>query len=121
MTTKILASMLFLALAVTVRADTRAVEMRIAGEHRSVTGETTESARLLALADARHKAAQAAIARLQGRADVKALRLRPVQLEAYAAVLVDIEDQQAGATTTATPVRPQVTARLSADGAACRM
>ena len=113
--------MLFLALAVTVRADTRAVEMRIAGEHKSIKGDTTASARLLALADARHKAMQAAIAHLQGRADVKALRLRPVQLEAYAAVLVDIEDQPAGATRTATPVRAQVTARLDAEDAARRM
>jgi molybdenum-dependent DNA-binding transcriptional regulator ModE len=74
---KTLASMLLLTLAVPAVADTRTVEMRITGKHKSVTGDTTESARLLALADARHKATQAAVAHLQGRADVKALRLRP--------------------------------------------
>ena len=121
MKTKILAAMLFLALTVAGRADTRVVEMRITGEHKPVTGDTIESARLLALADARHKAVHAAVGHLQQRADVKALRLRPAQLEAYAAVLVDLEDQQAGATRTATPVRAQVMARLDAGDAARRM
>ena len=99
-------------------AAARAVEIRITGEHRVVVADTPESARQLAIVDARRKALQAAVARLLQRADVKALRLTPRQLEAFAAVLVDVDEPPPATASLGSAVRLTLRAMLDADAAA---
>ena len=57
----------------------------------SVYAQSADSAGQLALAEAQRKAWQAAVTRLNSRPDVKALRLTPVQLEAFTAAIVEID------------------------------
>lgn len=119
--TAVLSGAVAVSVAVPVSAETRAIVMPITGEHRMVKGDTPESARQLALADARRKAIQALVTRLQERADVKALQLKRVELEAFTAVMVDIEEQPAAPTAARSAVRVRVRARLDAGEAAHRM
>jgi tetratricopeptide (TPR) repeat protein len=117
----VLACLVVLALPATLRAESRILETRITGEHRMGRGDTPESARRLALADARSKAVTWAIGHLERRTDVRALRLTPFQLHAYAAVIVDIPalpDRTEHASTKATL---QVRARLEVANAARQM
>jgi len=81
----------------------QSTELRATGEHRATPADTADAARRFALVDARKKTWQAAISRLQGLADVKALGLRPRQLDAYVAVLLDVEET--GTASTRTPVQ----------------
>jgi tetratricopeptide (TPR) repeat protein len=83
-----LLSLAVLSLVFSARAWGQSVEIRVAGEHRAVAGDTPELAKALARADARQKAAHAAVARLGEVAGVRALGLKPGELEAFTAVLV---------------------------------
>jgi tetratricopeptide (TPR) repeat protein len=106
MAVKTLSWMLCLAVAGPALAQTPAVEIRVTGEHRAASGDTAELARGLALVDARRKAWAAAVTQLQSRADLKALGLTPAQVEAYTAVIVEIEEPPAP--TAPAPSRPLV-------------
>jgi len=75
-----LACLLILNLAIVARAQSPA------------TGDT---AKQLAAMDARFKAWRTAATQLLGRADVKALRLKPVEVEAYTAVILDTGEPRA--------------------------
>ncbi len=113
--------MTVLALPATVVAQSPTIEIRVTGSHRTTAGDTPELARDLALLDARHKAWQTAIAHLQSSPDVKALNLKPGYVEAYTAVVLDAEEQQASAPPAAGSQQVEVRARLDAAGAARRM
>src|SRR5688500_3945478 len=91
------AGMTVLALTATVGAQSPTIEIQVTGEHSVTAGGTPELARDLALLDARHKAWQTAIGRLQSLPDVKALHLKPGYVEAYTAVLLDAEESPASA------------------------
>src|SRR5262245_18706694 len=99
-----------LACATSVSAQSSAIEFVVTGEHVMASGDTPDSARPLALADARWNAWQTAVSRLQSRDDVKALRLSQVQLEAFTTVLLDIGEEPA--TTSSTATRGSVQARV---------
>jgi tetratricopeptide (TPR) repeat protein len=79
-------------------------------------GDTPDSARRLARADAHRKAWQAAATQLQSRADVKALRLTQRETEAFAAVVVEIEEPPLPAGPAA-QARVEVPVRGRLDGA----
>jgi tetratricopeptide (TPR) repeat protein len=74
-------------------AQSQVVEIRATGSHRPATGDTPESARQLALVDAQTKAVQAAVTRLQGVAEVKALGLSLLQLEAFTSVILELHTE----------------------------
>src|SRR6185503_927596 len=90
------------------------LELRVTGRAGTRAGDSSESARRLALADARRRALESAAAHLRERADIKALKLAPGQLEAFTAVLVDVVEPASEPTNG----RMAVVARLDAEGAA---
>jgi tetratricopeptide (TPR) repeat protein len=92
---KFFALLLALTCGVPLAAHAQAIQIRATGEHRAAAGQSPDAAQQLALVDARRKVWREAVKRLETRADVKALQLKPGQLEAYAAVLVEIEEQPA--------------------------
>jgi tetratricopeptide (TPR) repeat protein len=96
-------------------AAARVTEVRVTGTHTAAAGDTPDSARRLALADARRKALQAMVENLQQRVDIKALRLKPAHLEAFAAPIVHIEETGGGGTA---PGRIDAVARIDAADAA---
>jgi tetratricopeptide (TPR) repeat protein len=65
------------------------VVIAVAGIARAQSQPAADGARELALVDARFKAWQTTVTQLLGRADVNALRLKPVEVEAYTAVILD--------------------------------
>jgi hypothetical protein len=56
------------------------VNVPATGEYRAAAGENVETAKQLALADARRNALREAVTRLQSTAEVKGLSLKPNQL-----------------------------------------
>src|SRR5688572_19171457 len=113
---KTAASILALIVATTVQASAQPAEVRATGEHRPTVGDTADSARRLALVDARGNTLRAVVTRLQTRADVKNLRLTPSQLEAFAAVIVEVEAEPGPAAPAGgrTPVQVRARTRLDA-------
>jgi tetratricopeptide (TPR) repeat protein len=98
------------------------MEIRVTGEHTASAGDTPESARRLAFADAQQKAVRAAVTRLLDRADVKALQLKPIEAEALTLSLLEIEPPPPGAQPAPRgPFQLQVRAFLDAEDAARRM
>ncbi len=93
MRVKCLAWVLVLTYATAAGAQTATIEFDVTGEHRMTTGDTAESARQLALVDARRKAWETAAVRLQDRADVKGLRLTQNQIEAFAPMMLEIREE----------------------------
>ena len=121
MSARFIIPVVLLALTAVAHGETKVLEIRVIGEHRLLPGDTAESATQLAIVDGRQKARQAAIAQLRGRADVTALRLTQVQLEAYSAVIVDIEAPSERAGGSAATVRIDLRARVDVDQAARQM
>jgi tetratricopeptide (TPR) repeat protein len=121
--------LLVLTLATVAHAQSPVVEIRVAGTHTIASGDTPASALQLALADANGKAWQAAASRLRSRADIKALRLQPAQLDAGIAGILDIEPVPAAPAAAARQATVQVAAtaqvtlrlRLNAGDAARRI
>jgi tetratricopeptide (TPR) repeat protein len=97
------------------------IELRASAEQTALAGDTPDFARQRALVDARRKATAAAVARLQGIDAIKMLRLTPLQLEAFTAVLLEIEDPPAATSTDGTSTRVLVRARIDTEAAARRM
>jgi tetratricopeptide (TPR) repeat protein len=87
------AAILVLTCATSAQAQSTTTVLRATGEHTPAVGDTADSARQLAQVDARIKLLQATLARVQADGAVKALRLRPGQLEAYVAVIVEMEEE----------------------------
>ena len=69
-------------------AQPTATEIRVTGEHPMAKIDTPDSAKQLALVDAERKMLLEAVARLQDLPEVKALHLKPNQLDAYAAAIL---------------------------------
>src|SRR5262245_21086870 len=76
-------------------AQSATIEFDVTGEHRMTRGDTEESARQLALVDARRKAWGTAVQRLQDRGDLKSLRRTPAQVEAFTATMLEMQEQPA--------------------------
>ena len=93
MPVKTLGWVLVLAYATAAGAQSAAIELDVTGEHRLTAGDTAESARQLALVDARRKAWETAFLRLQDRSDVKALRLTQDQIEAFVPIVLEIREE----------------------------
>ena len=90
------------------------LEIRVTGRAGARAGDPPESARRLALVDARRRALESAVAHLRERADIKGLKLAPPYLEAFTAVLVDVVEPASNPT----DGRIAVVARVDAEGAA---
>jgi Tfp pilus assembly protein PilF len=119
---KFLALLLALMCGAQAAARAQAIQIRATGEHRAAAGQSADWSRQLALVDAHRKVWREAVKRLETRADVKALRLKPGQLEAYAAVLVEIEEQPALPRKGASPVQQSlVRAAISPHDVVARM
>jgi tetratricopeptide (TPR) repeat protein len=110
----IIASVLLLTVLDMPGADANPLELRVTGRAGTRAGDPPESARRLALADARRRALESAAAHLRERADIKALKLAPGHLEAFTAVLVDVVEPASEPTNG----RIAAVARLDAAGAA---
>ena len=117
---RIVAGIGVLICAIPALAQSPPTEIRVVGEHAAIHGDTAELAGQLALVDAQRKAWQAALLQLQGRPDVRTLKLTPVQLEAYTAVILETEEQPARSSA-ANRTQVPLTARFDANGAARRM
>ena len=92
---KILTGTLVLALASSAFAQAPATDIRVTVEQPMTAIDTPDSAKQLALVDARRKTQQEAVGRLKDLAEVKALQLKPDQLDAYAAAILNIQEQSA--------------------------
>jgi tetratricopeptide (TPR) repeat protein len=103
------------------QAQTPASEIRVTGEHRMVDGESVETARDLALIDARQKAHAAAIVRLRETPEISALALEAAHLEAFALVVVPIEEPASAAGPTRGAYRTPVSATVHPRAIAQRM
>jgi tetratricopeptide (TPR) repeat protein len=99
---------------------TPAVEIRATGEY-ALIGTPADSAKQLALADARRKALQDAVAQLRDLPEVQTLPLKPTQLEAYAAALLDPEEQSGRSITAGPTYRAEVLLRFDPNEVAVRM
>ena len=121
-------TLLTTAIAVTVaaasgaRAQAPIIDLTVTGEHRMIAGDTAESAKRFALANGRAKAVSDTVAAMQGRTDIAALKLTPVQLEAFVGVMLAVEEiPQASARAGSSSARVALRARLDAGDAPRRM
>ena len=115
-------TILVLFLATYAQAQSSIITIDVTGEHRMTNGDTADSATQLARVDALRRAWSAASTQLQSREDVKALNLTPLQVEAFAAVLLELQEQPARTSTTARgPVHVQLRARMDGEAAAQRI
>ena len=95
-------------------AQSPATEIRVTGEHPMANVEPA-TAKQLALVDAEHKTLIEVGVRLQALPDVKALQLKPNQLDAYAAAIADIQEQPTRTSATAGRAVYQVDVLLRLD------
>jgi tetratricopeptide (TPR) repeat protein len=107
---------LVLTLASSAFAQSPAIEIRVTGEHTMAGGDTPDWAKQFALVDATRKAWQQTVTRLQDLAEVKALQLKPIQLDAYAAALVETQQQSERTTAAANRSVYQVDVLVRLDG-----
>jgi tetratricopeptide (TPR) repeat protein len=94
-----------LSVATVAHAQSSIIAIDVTGEYKAVSGDTPDLARQLARVDAQRRAWSTAATRLQSRDDVKALQLTPLQVEAFAAILLELEDQPVASPTTRDPVQ----------------
>ena len=109
---RLIASAVLLAIPAVSAAQNTAIELDVTGEHRLVAGDTGESAREFARLDAHRRAGRAVAAALQKRADFAALKLAPVEWDAYAAGLIETEEPPAAASQGPALVRVTLRARF---------
>jgi tetratricopeptide (TPR) repeat protein len=112
---KILAAALVLSFATYAHAQSAITAIDVTGEHTMASGDTADLAKQLARVDAQLRAWRIAVTGLQGRDDVKALRVTPVQVEAFTAVLLDLEEQPPSNTSAVTRGPVEVRLRGSMD------
>jgi tetratricopeptide (TPR) repeat protein len=119
---KSLVAILVFGMATYAHAQPSVIAIDVTGEHTSVSGDTPDSAKTLARVDARRRAWSATAAQLQSHDDVKALQLTPLQVEAFAAILLELEESPAGtASTTQGPVQVRLHGRMDRNAAARRI
>jgi len=90
---KLLTGLLILIVATGASAQSSVIAIDVTGEHRIANGDTPDAAKQFARVDAQRRAWQTAVTQLQGSQDIKALQLTPRQVEAFAAVLLELEEQ----------------------------
>jgi tetratricopeptide (TPR) repeat protein len=114
---------LSVAVAASVHAQPAATEIRVVGQHTIAPTDTPELARQLAHIDGQRAAWRDAVARLRSRADVIALHLKPAELDAYTAVIVEAEAAPPTQSPPATngEMRLRLRARLDAPAAVNQM
>lgn len=115
-TVKILAGLFVLTVAASAHAQTSPIAIDVTGEHRMTNSETPDSAKQLARIDAQRRAWSTASTRLQTRDDVKAMRLTPIEVDAFTAVLLELQEQPAQTASTAARGPVQVRLRSQMDG-----
>lgn len=113
---KLLAGLLVLAVATSAHAQSSLIAVDVTGEHRMATGDTPNSAKQLARVDAQRRAWSAVSTRLQNRDDVKALRIAPLEVAAFTAILLELQEQPAQTASTSTRGSVQVRLRGQMDG-----
>ena len=102
-------------------AQAQVIEVRATGEHK-LNGGTSSSAKQLALVDAARKAWRETASHLGGVAEVKALQLKPAQMDAFIAAMVELEEQSTSpAVQDGQTYRVDVVVRLDAVDVARRM
>jgi tetratricopeptide (TPR) repeat protein len=111
---KLLSTALILAVPAAPAAQSRGVDIQVTGAHRLLNGDTPESARQLAMVDARRQAVRAAVKTLSSRADVAAIKLSPIELEAYVSAMIELEETPS-TDTPAVPPTARVNMRASID------
>jgi tetratricopeptide (TPR) repeat protein len=114
---------LWVAVAASLYAQSPAIEIRVVGQHTIASTDTPELGRQLAYIDGQRAAWREAAARLRTRADVMALHLKPEELDAYTAVIVEAEaapPTQSPAETNG-EMRLRLRARVDASAAVNRM
>jgi tetratricopeptide (TPR) repeat protein len=121
MPVKTLGWVLVLAYATAAGAQSATIEFDVTGEHRLTTGDTGESARQLALVDARRKAWETAFLRLQDRSDVKALRLTQDQIEAFVPIVLEIREEHGQNSDNARAVQVRLHGRMNVGDVTRRM
>jgi tetratricopeptide (TPR) repeat protein len=109
---RLIASAVLLVIPAVPTAQNTAIELDVTGEHRLAAGDTGESAREFARLDAHRRAVRAVAAALQKRADFAALKLAPVEWDAYAAGLIETEEPPAAASQGPAIVRVTLRARF---------
>jgi tetratricopeptide (TPR) repeat protein len=109
---RLIASAVLLVIPAVPTAQSTAIELDVTGEHRLAAGDTGESAREFARLDAHRRAVRAVAAALQKRADFAALKLAPVEWDAYAAGLIETEEPPAAASQGPAIVRVTLRARF---------
>ncbi len=112
-------AIVLLALPASVAAQPERIAITASGEHRMAAGETAESARALALANAHRQAIATLANALPTRLDLTSLKLSSDDVQAYVAATADIAEAPATAKTPAgSPIRVAVTAQFDVNGAA---
>jgi tetratricopeptide (TPR) repeat protein len=89
---KLLAGLLILIVARCASAQSGVIAIDVTGEHRVASGDTPDSAKQLARVDAQRRAWQTAVTQLLDSQGIKALPLTPRQVEAFTAVLLELEE-----------------------------
>ncbi len=119
----ILIAVVLIAAALPASGQPAAPDIRVVGEHAPVRGDTPELARQLALVNGQTKTWQAAIAQLQTRPDIQALRLTNLQLAAFTAVIVEPEEMPRSAppSKSGAPLQVPLRAPFNAGDAVRRM
>ncbi len=93
-------------------AQSRPVTLRATGEHRLAAGESPESGRAEATVDAYRRLWPTVVTRIQANANIKALALKPAQLDAFTAALLEVTERGGGG---AGATSGQVTVEASID------
>lgn len=119
---KLLAGPLILIFATCVSAQSSIIAIDVTGEHTVTSGDTPDSAKQLARVDAQRQAWQSAVAGLQNRNEVKALQLPQLQVEAFTAILLELEESPARNTAAgAQAVQVRMSGRMNVDDAVRRI
>ena len=119
---KILAGLLVLSFATSAHAQTLVITIDVTCEHRTTNGETPDTARQLARIDAQRRAWNTAATRLQSHPDLKLLQLTPRQVEAFTAVLLELQEQSRTTSAAARgPVQVRLQGRLDGNETARRI
>lgn len=120
---KILAGLLVLGCATSGYAQSSVISIDVSGEHRMTNGDTPDTARQLARVDAERRAWSTAATRLQRHPELTALQLTPAQVEAFTAVLLEVQEEptRTASPNTRGPVQVRLRGRMDGDEAVRRI
>jgi tetratricopeptide (TPR) repeat protein len=89
---------LLMTFALPAAAQSQTNQIRATAEYRAAAGETAETARQMALVEARRKVLRDAATQLQGTAEVKAVPLKANQIDAFLPAILQLEEEVAAGT-----------------------